>query len=109
MREGQTVHIMFDSFTGKTFTSQIDDIGKAKLKEIPPSLSQRAGSELATRTDSAGKQKPVSTKYKASAFMMESDGLLKIGLRGRAKIYTGRQTLAGRLWRYLAQTFHFQM
>jgi hypothetical protein len=32
-----------------------------------------------------------------------------VGLTGRAKIHTSPRTLASRLWRYLSQTFSFEL
>ena len=35
--------------------------------------------------------------------------LLMMGLKGRAKIYAGRLTLAQQVWRYVARTFNFDL
>ena len=39
----------------------------------------------------------------------DQQGSLRMGMRGRAKIYTGWQPLGRRLYRYLARTFHFEL
>jgi len=79
------------------------------VKFAPRSLSNVAGGDLATRTDAAGMPRPLSTSYRANVPLDASYGELPIGLRGRAKILTGRQPLGGRIWRYLSHTFHFAL
>jgi hypothetical protein len=39
----------------------------------------------------------------------DDTGLLRVGLRGQAKIHVRWQTLAHRGWRYLARTFNFKL
>ena len=83
VREGQTVKIKLDAYTGKTFVSAIEEVAKVELKSSPPGLSNQAGGDLATRTDASGRQQPLSTSYQASAPLDNPDQLLHMGLRGR--------------------------
>ncbi|NLE38731.1 MAG: hypothetical protein GX621_11970, partial [Pirellulaceae bacterium] len=45
----------------------------------------------------------------ASVPLDDPDGLLRIGLRGRAKIHTIPQTIAQRVWRTLNQLINFRL
>ena len=38
-----------------------------------------------------------------------SGGELQLGMRGKAKLYTGWQPLSRRLYRFLTRTFHFEL
>jgi putative peptide zinc metalloprotease protein len=112
VREGQPAYVKLDSHAGITFTTNVVEIAKRDLKVTPASLSHQAGGELATKTDSSGIQRPLSTSYQARAPLEEIDGLegqMQLSLRGQAKIYTGWQPLGRTIWRYLAHTFHFRM
>ncbi len=104
---GQDVSIKLDAFPSKTFDGQILEISRSELKEAPRSLSNQAGGELATVTDSTGASRPMSTSYTARVPLDHVVGSIQVGLRGRAKIHTGWQPLGGRIWRYLSHTFHF--
>jgi hypothetical protein len=52
--------------------------------------------------------RPMSTSYQARVPLDNPDGLLRVGLTGKAKVFTGWQPLGRRLARYLYQTFHFK-
>jgi putative peptide zinc metalloprotease protein len=79
------------------------------MDATPQSLTHQAGGGLAARTDQAGVARPLSSTYVARVSIDNSDDLLRVGMRGRAKIRAGYQSLGGRLWRYLARTFHFYL
>jgi hypothetical protein len=34
---------------------------------------------------------------------------VQVGMQGQARIYTGWQTIAERVYRYVAKTFHFDL
>jgi putative peptide zinc metalloprotease protein len=103
----QHVSVKLDAFPGRVFRGQIRDIARADLKVAPRSLSQQAGGELATKTDAGGTTRPLSTSYRARVPLEDAEGLLRLSLRGRAKVYTAWQPLGSRLWRFLTHTFHF--
>jgi len=113
VRKEQEVSIKLDSYADKTLKTQVIEIAKIDLTTAPPGLSAQAGGQLATRTDASGRQRPQSTSYQARAPLDALDDaekqLLRVGLRGRAKIDAGWQPLGARIWRYLARTFHFSL
>jgi putative peptide zinc metalloprotease protein len=104
----QFVYLKLEAYPGRTFTGEIAEIAQGDLKVAPRSLSSQQGGDLATRTDSAGVQRPLSTSYTARVPLDHTDGL-QIGLRGHGLVHTGYQPLGGRIWRYLAHTFHFML
>jgi hypothetical protein len=50
-----------------------------------------------------------SVTYQAHVHVDDPDGLLRLGLRGRAKVHCAPQTLASRAWRFLSDTFNFRL
>jgi multidrug resistance efflux pump len=106
---GQRVELFLDQHPGQRVVSRIDQIAKDDLEVSPRGLSGKAGGDLATKTDAAGREKPMSTTYQASARLQDEESVILIGTRGTAKIDAGSQTAASRLWRYLARTFNFEL
>ncbi|HEX3655274.1 MAG TPA: site-2 protease family protein [Pirellulales bacterium] len=110
VRPEETVDIKLDELPGQTLRSQIQEISHESLAVSPRHLSNKAGGELATKTDPTGVERPLSTSYQAKVFPLDdSQGVLRIGLRGRAKIYVRWESLGRRLSRWFSQTFHFRL
>ena len=109
VREGQRVKIKLDAHTGATLVGQIKDRGRSEMKIAPPGLSTMQGGELATQMDPDGKMRPVHASYEARVPLTDEDQALRLGMRGRAKIRAGMQTVGARLRRYLERTFHFDL
>ena len=86
----------------------IEEVSRSDLKSSPRNLSNKAGGELATATGAGGVERPLSTSFQARVRLDNADGLLRLGLRGTAKIHAGRQTLGARFYRYLSQTFRIK-
>jgi putative peptide zinc metalloprotease protein len=107
--EDQRAKLNFDAIPGTTYEGTVHDIAESKMDATPQSLTHQAGGGLAARTDQAGIARPLSSTYVARVSIDNSDDLLRVGMRGRAKIRAGYQSLGGRLWRYLARTFHFYL
>jgi putative peptide zinc metalloprotease protein len=108
VHEGDQVEIKLDELPGKTFCGVIEEVSRADIKQSPRNLSNKAGGELATTTSASGVERPRSTSFQARLRLEDPDGLLRIGVRGRAKIHAGRQTLAARFYRFLSETFRFK-
>ena len=104
VKKGDSVKIRMEAYTSKTFEGSIDEISRDRLRHAPRVLSNQAGGDLATQPDAEGREVPMNTSFPASVHLDNSDGLLQIGFRGKAKIRAGHQTLAGRLWRCLLYT-----
>ncbi|MGQ9575611.1 MAG: HlyD family efflux transporter periplasmic adaptor subunit [Thermoguttaceae bacterium] len=111
--EGQHVEIKLDAYPFETLEGQISKISPEQLRISPRRLSPKAGGELPTRLDpKTGVERPLSTSYQASVPLDDPDGILRLGLRGRAKVHMDRsrwQTIGQRFWRFLSRTFRFRM
>ncbi len=104
------VEIKLSHLPRQMFESRIESIATAELEETPQRLSDKAGGELLTQVDrTTGREVPLSTSYQARALLPNNENMLRIGLRGKAKIHTAPQTIANRLWRFLSQTFSFEL
>jgi putative peptide zinc metalloprotease protein len=110
---GQEVAIKLDALPHEIIEGTIERISPEQMKVSPRGLSGKSGGELATKTNPAtGVEQPLETSYQASVSIDDDDQILRLGLRGRAKIHMDSshwQTLGQRFWRFLARTFHFRM
>lgn len=107
--EGQEVRILLDAYTGKAYSSKIDELARTEMKFISPTLAVQSGGRQDTRTDASGMHRPLNTSYAARARLENCPETMQIGLQGQARIYTGWQPLAMRAWRFLSRTFHFEL
>ncbi len=109
IRENQSVAVKINEIPGWTYHTQIEEIAKNDLKVTPRPLGQKAGGEIVSKQDEGGTERPINTSYQARAPLDDNEGLLRIGLRGQAKIHARWQTLGYRGWRYLTRTFNFKL
>jgi len=109
VKPGQTVEIQFESMPGTVLQSRISQVARQNLRVAPARLSNKYGGELVTQTDSQGREKPRTAAYQALAPLDDPQRLLRPGLLGQAKIHAPPETLARRIGRYFARTFHFEL
>jgi putative peptide zinc metalloprotease protein len=107
---GQKVDIKLEGIPFRTLHSQIEEIAEDPLKNTPTRLKTSSGGELPTKTDPhTGTERPMSTSYQARAPIDDDDGVILLGIRGQARVYTTWLPLGTRLWRLVAHTFNFKM
>jgi putative peptide zinc metalloprotease protein len=93
-----------------TLHGTIERISVSNLKITPRRLSTGAGGELpSTKDPETGLEKPQSASYQAIVPIEDKDGVMIVGLRGRAKIHTKWLSLGNRLWRLIMNTFNFRL
>jgi hypothetical protein len=110
IRPDQRVFIKIDELPHETFTSKIAEIAESELKVSPQRLTNKYGGELATKTDPhTGVERPISTSYQARVPLDDETGLMRLGLRGTARIQTDWLPLGTRFWRFLSHTFNFKL
>lgn len=108
-QEGVPVALMLDSLPGRTLNTTIERVALEELKETPIGLATVAGGDLDSVTDRSGVTRPLSTSYPAIAPLPSVDTTIQLGMRGKAKLYTGWQPLGRRLYRMITKTFHFEL
>jgi putative peptide zinc metalloprotease protein len=108
---GQRVKIMLTQSAEHAYVSSIELVSSEDLPVSPTHLSSLHGGPLATQMSASGVPRPLTPVFEALVPLPTNDehGLLRIGLVGRAKITTAPRTLFDRLYRYLAQTFNFEL
>jgi len=106
---GQRVEIKLDELPHDVFEGRITEVSPDALKVSSKRLSTKSGGELATKTDEAGVERPMSPSYQVRVPLDDPDGLMRLGLRGRAKIHADWQTLGQRIWRFITSTFNFRL
>ena len=109
VKPGQPVDLFLTQRPGRPIRSRIEHLAADDLQAIPPSLSTKHGGDLVTRTDSTGHERPLHITYLASAEFDNPAATLLPQTSGQAKIHAGYQTIASRAWRYLCQTFRFEL
>jgi len=106
---GQNVEIFVEHLPGRQFESRVDQISRMEMKNSPRNLSSKTGGNLDTRTDAAGRERPLSTSFEVSAPLNDAEHVLRIGGSGQGRIHVGHQTIGKRVWRYICRTFSFEM
>jgi putative peptide zinc metalloprotease protein len=110
LKEGQLAEVNLDCFPDRIFSGKITEIANADLRVVDKRMAGKVGGGVATvSSPTTGVEKPQETSYQARVPVEDSEGLLRLGLRGQAKIYTAPETLATRLWRLLTHTLHFRI
>lgn len=105
---GQQVELVCDAESLRTYSGQVSAIALDPVEATPPGLGVHAGGQIPSRIDARGVQRPASTSYSVVVTLDTNELPPVAGLRGTAKINTGRETLAAGAWRYLCRTFRFQ-
>jgi putative peptide zinc metalloprotease protein len=109
VQAGHPVEIFLEQQPGRSFASTIQNVAWIDMQHAPQGISSKRGGELLTTTDAAGRDRPLSATYEASAALDDPDGVLVVGGTGSAKIHVGFQTIGYRLWRAFCQTFEFEL
>jgi len=113
IRKGQKVDLKLDQLPHDRLHGEIEELAQSDLKFVSRRLSPKGKGEVPTVTDpTTGAERPQSTSYQARVPLDDPEGLLRIGLRGRAKVYMDRalwQTLGARFWRLVTRTFNFRL
>jgi putative peptide zinc metalloprotease protein len=103
------VEILLAALSEKPLHGTVAEIAIGALRDSPRRLSNKAGGEVATKTEAGGGETPVSTSYLVRVHLTDADGLFVQGWRGTAKIHAPWTPLGKRLWRSLSRTFHFEL
>jgi putative peptide zinc metalloprotease protein len=106
---GQSIEIFVKQLPGQRLRTQLDQVSRLDMKITPKGLSSKNGGDVITQTDASGQERPLTTTYQANAAIQSDANELLIGVTGQAKIHTGYQTVATRVWRYICQTFDFSV
>jgi putative peptide zinc metalloprotease protein len=106
---GQSIEIFVKQLPGQRLRTQLDQVSRLDMKITPKGLSSKNGGDVITQTDASGQERPMTTTYQANAAIQSDANELLIGVTGQAKIHTGYQTVAARVWRYICQTFDFSV
>ena len=101
LRSGRKAELYLAQLPGRRFVSSIEHISKLDAENPKRQSDPNAPDQSDGATSTLG------ATYRANAPLDDTDGVILIGTTGRAKIHAGYQTLAARVWRYLARTFNF--
>ncbi len=109
----QAVDLKFDALPHDTLHGKIERISDSKIVDLRitarRSSTAVSGDVPTTKDPETGVEKPQSASYQAVVPITDEEGVLLIGLRGRAKIHTEWLSLGSRLWRLVMNTFRFRL
>lgn len=108
VERGQRVDLQIKAIPQDILHGQVDEIAKRELTRTPQQLSNKGGGELATRTDAAGHERPVSASYQVRVPIEHPPFGLRPGNAGEARIHVAYRPIAMRCWRWLQHTFYFR-
>lgn len=104
---GQRVEVLLDELPGRTWQGTIAEVAEIDTRTAPRQLAARLGGDVSTRRDAQGGERLANASYQVRVPLDDADGLMLLGLRGRAKVHVSWQPLAPRLWRWITSTFRF--
>lgn len=99
VRLDQRIRLQFDIGPAVQLSGRIIEIAKRNIEDVPRELA--VAQELANRTDSSGRRRPVRSTYTIRISLDQGDERVLTGTCGQAKIEVEPQTLAKRLLRVL--------
>jgi putative peptide zinc metalloprotease protein len=103
------VDMLFDAWPDKAYDGELGEMAQTKVEQASPALSSQHGGSLNTRTDARGVPVPLSASFQARVAIDNDNGKFRVGLRGKARIYTGWQPLWQRAWRMFQRTLNFEL
>ena len=106
---GREIQIKFEHLADKVYRATIEEISREQSDVTPFVLSAKSGGELATVTDSDGRERLISVAYQARAVLEQDFNLLKPGMRGTARFLVDRRSPAQWIWRAFCRTFVFRL
>ena len=110
VRMKQKVDVKMEGLPALTLHGKIEEIAPAEMKVTPRRLSNRNGGELPSKMDPhTGIEKPMSASYQARVPLDDPNGVISLGQRGQARVYTDWVPLGTRIWRLLTHTFNFKL
>jgi putative peptide zinc metalloprotease protein len=109
VKKDQQVRVLLEAYTRRAYDSKIEEIASTEVKYVSRGMSTQAQGRLETKADAAGQFRPLNTSYQARAPLLDVDDSLQAGMQGQARIYTGWQTIFGRVSRFVAKTFNFDL
>ena len=106
---GNAVELLISQQSGRCYASKIDLISPVAMEFVPAALSSQKGGILATVPGPNGQDVPQSTTYQVRVHFDQPAEMIPAGSTGMARIRTGNQTVGSRMWRFLCQTFRFEL
>jgi putative peptide zinc metalloprotease protein len=111
---GQLVRLWMHAAPGKVFQARTGELSAQPVVSIPAALTSKFGGEIPTQTDSAQREQPLSPCFQVAAIVTSpqpnaSSPVMLSGGTGVAYIHVGYRSLGSRLWRWMLQTFHFEL
>ena len=106
---GQKVRLLCQAFPLEVLDGKVTEISQRHLEFAPRNLSNKLGGELATVTDSRGRERLGSNVYQIRIAIHQTNLPIRLGMRGDAKVLLFERSASQLIWRFLRQTFLFRL
>jgi hypothetical protein len=109
VQPGAKASIKFEHLPAETFTAVVEEISPQGEIYAPETLTTKYGGQIATTTDQDGRERFVSTAFRATIVFGEDVDFLLNGSRGWARFVVDERTIGQWAWLSFRETFHFRM
>ena len=109
VKPGAEATIKFDHLPAETYEAVVENTSMQGEVYAPETLTTKYGGQIGTTTDQDGRERFVSTAFKATVVFKEDVDLFKNGARGWARFVVDERTIGQWGWLYFRKTFHFRM
>ncbi len=106
---GQIVRLKCTPRPELVLEGAVAEVSLRQSEYVPRELTNKAGGDLATVTDSQGRERLSSVAYRATVPLGEAPMGLATGMRGTARFIISNRSLANWGWRWLRQTLNFRL
>ena len=107
--ESHVIQLRFDHLPSRTYEGLVEHVSRNPMEYVPETLSNKLGGELATVTDSQGRERLQSPAYQATVRLSKDCELFRTGMRGKARFLVEERTAWAWLKRYWNTTFNFRL
>jgi putative peptide zinc metalloprotease protein len=112
VKVGQKASLQLDARSQTKYTGIVHAVSQMNSDRLPPSLALQHGGAIPTKrrphSEELGSSEPADATFQARVALPEAM-YLSTGLRGKAKVLVGQQTLAARSLRAFYRTFRLQL
>lgn len=109
VRVGDAVSMKFDAIPGQVFRGELVALSQEHADIVPMPLSNKVGGPLATVTTPDQQEQLQELAYAGEVPLADQSGVLRTGLRGRARFLVSSHTSAWWLLQTARRTFTFRL
>ena len=107
--EGMEVELRIENIPDVIYVGNVGVMAPNGVDFAPEPLTTKYGGQMSTVTTDDGREKLVSTAYRATVSLTTDVDLMKSGMRGLARFSVDERTAGEWMWRWIKRNFHFRL